>query len=81
MRLSHFDIDLLRSFALGLELGSFTRAAARIGRSPSAISLQLRKLEEQAGQMLVVKRGRGLVATEAGESMLSYARRILAFND
>jgi DNA-binding transcriptional LysR family regulator len=41
----------------------------------------LRKLEEQAGQILVVKRGRGLVATEAGEIMLSYARRILALND
>jgi DNA-binding transcriptional LysR family regulator len=81
VRLSHFDIDLLRSFALGLELGSFTRAAARIGRSPSAVSLQLRKLEEQAGQTLVVKRGRGLVTTEAGEIMLAYARRILALND
>lgn len=81
MRLMHFEIDLLRSFCLGLELGSFAQAAARLGRSPSAISLQLRKLEEQVGEPLVVKQGRGLVATEAGEILLGYAKRILALND
>lgn len=77
----NLDIDLLRSFALGMELGSFARAADRLGRSPSAISLQLKKLEEQVGETLVAKQGRGLVPTEAGEILLGYARRILDLND
>ena len=74
-------MDVLRSFATGFELGSFARAADRLGRSQSAISTQLRKLEEQVGQKLVRKSGRGLALTTAGESLLSYARRILDLND
>lgn len=81
MRPVNFDMDVLRTFCTGIELGSFAKAAGRLGRSASAVSLQLRKIEDQAGQALVVKRGRGLVLTEAGETFLSYARRILALND
>lgn len=77
----NIDMDVLRSFVTGFELGSFARAADRLGRSPSAISLQLRKLEDQVGQTLVAKQGRGLMLTEAGELMLGYARRILDLND
>ncbi|MHC2018601.1 LysR substrate-binding domain-containing protein [Methylobacterium sp. CM6247] len=77
----NLDMDVLRSFAVGIDLGSFARAASRLGRSPSAISLQLRKLEDQVGQQLVQKHGRGLVLTEAGEMMLGYARRLLDLND
>ncbi|WP_226951177.1 LysR substrate-binding domain-containing protein [Rhizobium terrae] len=77
----NLDMDLLRSFALGMELGSFARAADRLGRSPSAVSLQLKKLEEQVGETLLQKQGRGLVLTEAGEILLGYARRILELND
>ncbi|MCJ2129722.1 LysR substrate-binding domain-containing protein [Methylobacterium sp. E-045] len=77
----NLDMDVLRSFVAGIELGSFAKAAARLGRSPSAISLQLRKLEDQVGQILVQKQGRGLVLTEAGEIMLGYARRLLELND
>ncbi|WP_105381884.1 LysR substrate-binding domain-containing protein [Neorhizobium alkalisoli] len=77
----NLDIDLLRSFTLGMELGSFAKAADRLGRSPSAISLQLKKLEEQVGETLLQKQGRGLVLTEAGEILLGYARRILELND
>jgi len=76
-----FDLDVLRSFALGVELGSFARAADRLGRSTSAISAQLRKLEEQVGAPVLRKAGRGLVLTEAGETMLAYARRLLDLND
>jgi DNA-binding transcriptional LysR family regulator len=46
-RTTTFDIDVLRSFALGVELGSFTQAADRLNRSTSAVSAQLKKLEEQ----------------------------------
>ncbi|MCC0808194.1 LysR family transcriptional regulator [Methylobacterium sp. W2] len=77
----NLDMDVLRSFVTGIELGSFAKAASRLGRSPSAISLQLRKLEDQVGQVLVQKLGRGLVLTEAGEMLLGYARRLLELND
>lgn len=78
---TNLDMDVLRSFATGFELGSFARAADRLGRSQSAISSQLRKLEAQVGQRLVRKSGRSLVLTPAGESLLSFARRILDLND
>ena len=78
---TNLDMDVLRTFVSGFELGSFARAADRLGRSQSAISTQLRKLEEQVGQALVQKAGRGLVPTAAGEHLLGYARRILELND
>ena len=77
----NLDMDVLRTFATGVSLGSFAKAAVRLGRSPSAISLQLRKLEEQAGQTLFQKQGRGLALTEAGDILIGYARRILELND
>lgn len=77
----NLDLDILRSLATGMDLGSFAKAADRLGRSQSAISLQLRKLEEQLGVELLRKQGRNLTLTEAGEVMLGYARRLLALND
>ncbi|HVY99828.1 MAG TPA: LysR substrate-binding domain-containing protein [Dongiaceae bacterium] len=76
-----FDIAALRMIVTGAELGSFARAAARLGRSQSAVSMQLKKLEEQTGKTLFRKSGRGLVPTEAGDALLAYARRIIALND
>ncbi|WP_244980019.1 LysR substrate-binding domain-containing protein [Achromobacter insuavis] len=81
MRPVTFDLDVLRSFVAGVELGSFGRAADRLGRSTSAVSAQLKKLEEQAGVPLLRKAGRGLTLTDAGETMLAYARRLLELND
>jgi DNA-binding transcriptional LysR family regulator len=78
---TNLDMDVLRTFVTGFELGSFARAADRLGRSQSAVSTQLRKLEEQIGQPLVQKSGRGLALTTAGESLLGYAKRILELND
>src|ERR1700758_378496 len=77
----NLNMDVLRTFVTGLELGSFSKAAQRLGRSQSAISTQLRRLEEQAGKPLFKKAGRGLALTTAGESLLSYAKRILELND
>lgn len=77
----NFDIDNLRSFATGIELGSFAQAAGRLNRSTSAVSAQLKKLEQQAGAPLLRKAGRGMALTEAGEVMLGYARRLLELND
>ncbi|HWT97959.1 MAG TPA: LysR substrate-binding domain-containing protein [Terriglobales bacterium] len=78
---ANLDLDILRTLATGMDLGSFAKAAERLGRSQSAISLQLRKLEEQLGVELLRKQGRNLILTEAGEVMLGYARRLLALND
>lgn len=81
MRPITFDLDVLRSFVAGVDLGSYGRAAERLGRSTSAVSAQLKKLEEQAGVPLLRKEGRGLALTDAGETMLAYARRLLDLND
>lgn len=74
-------MDVLRTFVAGIDLGSFARAADQIGRSRSAVSSQLRKLEDKLGCALVRKSGRGLVLTPAGENLMLYARRILDLND
>ena len=81
MRRVNFDLDALRSFSVGTELGSFAKAADQLGRSTSAVSAQLKKLEEQAGVPILRKAGRGMALTEAGEMLLSYARRMLLLND
>ena len=78
---TNLDMDVLRTFVTGFEIGNFARAAERLGRSQSAVSTQLRKLEEQVGQPLVQKSGRGLSLTTAGESLFGYAKRLLELND
>ncbi len=81
MRRMTFDLDVLRTFVTGVDLGSFAKAADRLGRSTSAVSAQLKKLEEQLGMPVLRKQGRGMVTTSAGESLLGYARRLLELND
>jgi len=75
------DLNVLRTFVAGVDLGSFAKAADRVGRSQSAVSSQLSKLNALAGKPVVRKAGRGLALTEAGEVTLSYARRLLDLND
>jgi DNA-binding transcriptional LysR family regulator len=77
----NLDMDVLRTLVATYQLGSFNRAAERVGRSQSAISQQIHKLEERVGQPLFRKQGRGLALTEAGEVVLAYAHRILDLND
>jgi DNA-binding transcriptional LysR family regulator len=74
-------MDVLRTLVLTQQLGALSRVAKHVGRSQSAISQQMRKLEEQVGQPLLRKQGRGLALTEAGEIVFAYARRILDLND
>ena len=81
MQPPNLDMDVLRTLVLADQLGGFVHAAGRIGRSQSAVSQQVRKIEEQVGKTLFHKQGRGLVPTAAGEILLAYARRILALND
>lgn len=75
------DLDALRSFVTGIECGSFALAASRLCRSTSAVSAQLKKLEQQCDAELVVKQGRHLALTRNGEILMGYARRLLALND
>lgn len=76
-----FDMNALRTVVVGAKLGSFARAAHQLGRSQSAISMQLKKLEEQAGVPLFVRHGNRLVPTEAGQTLLTYAERMVGLND
>ena len=77
----HFDLDVMRSFVTGIELGSFAKAADRLSRSTSAVSAQLKKLEEQAGTPLFERMPRGMILTEAGELLVQHARRALMDGD
>ncbi len=81
MPATNLDIDVLRTLATAQTLGGFNRAAERIGRSQSAVSQQIHRLEEQLNVSLFRKNGRGLALTEAGDLVLAYARRILDLND
>lgn len=81
MRRITFDLDVLRTLSTGIELGSFAKAAERLGRSTSAVSAQLKKLEDQVGEPVLRKQGRGMVLTPTGEVLLGYAQRLLALND
>ncbi|MGJ4907345.1 LysR family transcriptional regulator [Bradyrhizobium sp. HKCCYLS2033] len=72
------DLDLLRSFVSVVEAGGFTRAGERVHRTQSTISQQIRRLEDDLGQTLLNRDGREVTPTEAGERLLSYARRLLA---
>lgn len=81
MLLANLDMDVLRTLAVAMDLGGFAKAAERLGRSQSAVSLQMRRLEDRVGRPLFQRHGRSLGLTEAGEVVLGYARRILALND
>lgn len=80
-RVINLDMAILRTLVAAQQLGSFNRAAGQVGRSQSAVSQQIRKLEQQVGEPLFRKQGRDLVLTEAGDVVLAYARRILDLND
>lgn len=81
MRYPDLEIDLLRAFATVAETGSFTAAADVVGRSQSAVSQKIIRLEELLGRPLFNRTSRSLVLTGEGERLLSTARRMLEFND
>jgi DNA-binding transcriptional LysR family regulator len=81
MRFQNLDLDTLRTLVVANDLGGYSQAAKRLGRSPSAISLQMKRLQEDVCVPLFRKSGRGLALTEAGEMTLRMGRRMLALND
>lgn len=78
---ANLDLDVLRTLVAAVDLGGFGRAATSVGRSQSAVSLQMQRLEAQLGEKLFRKEGRRLALTDAGDTVLAYARRLLALND
>ena len=78
---TNLDLDTLRTLVVAHDRGGLAQAAEHLGRTPSAISLQMKRLQEDLGMAIFRKRGRGLALTEAGEVALSYARRVLELND
>jgi DNA-binding transcriptional LysR family regulator len=76
-----FDLEQLRTFVAVLDAGSLTAAAPRVFLSQSAVSEQMRKLEERAGQSLLARSKSGVLPTAAGERLLEHAQRLLALAD
>src|SRR4051812_17493879 len=79
--MTNLDLDTLRTLVLAHDLGSYGQAAERLGRTPSAISLQMKRLQQDVGATLFRKEGRSLALTEVGHLVLRYGRRILEIND
>ena len=75
------EIDLLRSFVAIAQAGSLSRAAQRIARTQSALSQQMKRLEDIVDQPLLQRTGRGVVLTNPGERLLGHAQRILRAHD
>jgi len=75
------DTDVLRTFVAIAESGSFTRAAQQVFRTPSALSMQIKRLEETLGHSLFVREARQVRLTPEGETLLSFGRRLLKLNE
>ncbi len=75
------DLDQLHTFVAIVDTGSFTRAADRVFKTQSAVSMQMRRLEERVGKALFAKDGRGNRLTLEGEKLLNYARRMIRLNN
>ena len=77
----NLDVDLLKTFLAIADNGSFTRAADEVHKTQSAVSMQMKRLEELIGSPLFAKNGRMSRFTQDGERLVDYARRIVAIND
>ncbi len=74
------DVDQLKTFVAIADAGSFTRAAEAVHKTQSAVSMQMKKLEERLGKPLFERNGRASRLTEQGQQLLDYARRIVRLN-
>ncbi len=77
----NLDITALRSFVAVADSGGVTRAAGFLNLTQSAVSMQLKRLEESLGLELMDRTGRRTALSASGEQLLGYARKILALND
>src|SRR5690349_17974034 len=74
------DVEQLRTFVAIVETGSFTQAGEVVHKTQSAVSMQMKKLEERLERPIFARDGRGSKLTEHGERLLDYARRIVKLN-
>jgi DNA-binding transcriptional LysR family regulator len=74
------DVDQLRTFIAIVETGSFTKAAEIVHKTQSAVSMQMKRLEERLDRPIFARDGRASKLTEDGERLLDYARRIVKLN-
>ena len=74
------DLDVLRTFVAIAETGSFTLAAGSVFRTPSAVSMQIKMLEDILGASVFLRDARSVTLTQEGEMLMGYARRMLALN-
>jgi DNA-binding transcriptional LysR family regulator len=74
------DVDQLRTFIVIAETGSFTKAADIVHKTQSAVSMQMKRLEERLERPIFARDGRASKLTEDGERLLDYARRIVKLN-
>ncbi len=77
----NLDIATLRAFIAVVEQGGVTRAATGLNLTQSAVSMQLKRLEDALGLQLLDRSNRKIGLTNAGEQLLTYARRMIALND
>jgi DNA-binding transcriptional LysR family regulator len=75
------DTDQLRTFVAIADTGSFTRAGLEVNKTQSAVSMQMKRLDEMVGKTLFVRDGRNSKLTADGETLLEYARRIVRISD
>ncbi|WP_333629269.1 LysR substrate-binding domain-containing protein [Stenotrophomonas cyclobalanopsidis] len=76
-----FELDLLRALVMVADCGSFTTAATRLHSTQSTVSQKVRRLEELAGHRLLERGHRDVHPTDAGHTLLGYARRMLDLNE
>lgn len=76
-----FNVEVLRTFQAVARLGRFKDAAEYVHRSPSAVTAQIQKLEEQVGQQLLLRSNQSVTLTPAGQQLLNEATRFLLAHD
>ena len=79
--IANLDVDLLKTFLAIADMGNFTRAAEEVHKTQSAVSMQMKRLEDIIGRPLFARDGRQSRFTADGERLIEYARRIVKLND
>lgn len=75
------DLELLNTFSVVVEVGGFKEASTRLHRSQAAVSMQIKRLEEQLGQRLLERNNQGVKLTEPGKTLLGYIAALLRLNN
>ena len=77
----NLDLTALRAFTVVADTGGVTRAASLLNLTQSAVSMQIKRLEDALARPFFFRSSRRLSLTPEGEQLLSYARQMLALND